>query len=558
MTGLTGQRCASTEWCVAEEALRRFTRGYTQLMSLIASRHRMHPETVLRWVEETAKYAVGHHPGRFADGALETMALEIGMRLDRRPVGVASKRGELGRTLAPLGTARRVLHVASRVEEIGGHTRTIRHWIRSDPESRHSVVLIRQGAVGIPSWLIEDVRRAGGRFVNLPLDSGLLPRAKALRAIARTEADVIVVHHWGQDVVPLVAFACADLPPVAILNHADHMFWLGSSVTDVVVNQREAGARLSAMRRFTRYNTVLPIPLPSREKLDRADARRRLGISADQRMLLSVGRAVKYKPTKGRDFLRTMRKVLDGLPGAHLHVVGMGEKDASELPNYSSHPRIHLCGPVANPSAYQAAADLYIESFPFGSATALLEVGHAGVPAVLPFNPQFDLLVTNHGLEGLLSHAASEEEYIEQVRALAENAAEREQLGLRLKAHIRLHHTGEGWARQLAATYAVIEGLTHTPRAIPASDAQQRPEDLVLSEWHAFLNGYVDASWAVNQRVTQAVANTVYYARGKNDNLGAFALLWRYLVACVQHRDMLLTAAKVLARWILRRLRLHD
>ena len=60
-------------------------------------------------------------------------------------------------------------------------------------------------------------------------------------------------------------------------------------------------------------------------------------------------------------------------------------------------------------------SDLYLESFPFGSATAMLEAAQIGLAAVLQYDPPFCLLSTNHGLEFQLKNAATEEEYIENV-----------------------------------------------------------------------------------------------------------------------------------------------
>ena len=60
---------------------------------------------------------------------------------------------------------------------------------------------------------------------------------------------------------PVLAFADKRCPPVALLNHADHIFWLGSTISDLIINQRDIGKVLSEERRFARHNTVLPIPL---------------------------------------------------------------------------------------------------------------------------------------------------------------------------------------------------------------------------------------------------------------------------------------------------------
>jgi glycosyltransferase involved in cell wall biosynthesis len=528
------------------DALERYNRCYECLKIFFAEAHRRQTETVLLWVEAMAVFASSHHTGRFADGAIENIALEIGRNLDRCLLTEASiyLQQQLPRT--GRGRKRQVLHIASTIFSIGGHTRTIRNWIRSDSDSQHSLLLTRQGTVAIPAWMVEEVRGSGGELIVLPGKIGLLARARMLRGIAQAHADFIVLHHWGSDVTPVVAFATRDLPPVAVLNHCDHAFWLGSSIADIVVNQREAGARLSKQRRFVTCNPVLPIPLSeSSPGLSRYAARQTLGIPSDQLMLLTVGRGDKYRPTQSQDFFRTVHKVLDRVQDTHLYVVGLSEVEAVQYQLYSLHPRIHLCGPVQDPTTYQAAADLYLESFPFGSATALLEAARAGVPVVLPFAPPFDLLATNHGLEDIVSYSGSEEEYIDRVHFLMNNAGERELLGQVLQNHVRSHHTGEGWRRQLANVYRLVEGCKHNSRPIPIADCSRSNADVAMSEWQAFMNGDVDSAAEYTKNVREVVFGAAYAAREAGDYRGAFELLWRYFYTYGFDRGMLVAAAKL-------------
>jgi predicted O-linked N-acetylglucosamine transferase (SPINDLY family) len=179
-------------------------------------------------------------------------------------------------------------------------------------------------------------------------------------------------------------------------------------------------------RRFITSNTVLPIPLSELPSgLSRCTARQSLGIPSDHRVLLSFGRGVKYRPTQSRNFFQTIHKVLGRVQNTHLYVVGLSAVDAVQWQLDSFHPRIHLCGTIPEPSTYWAAADPYLESFPFGSATALLEAAHAGVPMVLQFSPMLDLLATNHRLEDVVSNLGSEEEYMDRVQILLNNVEER-------------------------------------------------------------------------------------------------------------------------------------
>ena len=87
--------------------------------------------------------------------------------------------------------------------------------------------------------------------------------AKRLRQIAH-RADIVVLHIGNRDIVPMIAFANKEqLPPIVYLDHSDHLFWLGACISDIVVNFRKSGMRLSQERRGieARRNVMLPIPL---------------------------------------------------------------------------------------------------------------------------------------------------------------------------------------------------------------------------------------------------------------------------------------------------------
>ena len=265
------------------------------------------PEWVLACVEAAARFAWRHHPGRFADGALDNTVLDLGRDLGgidpaMRP-RVPEHRGK-----------RRVLHVTHAVQGVGGHTRIIKHWIHLDRSSQHLLVLTNQGDQPIPSWLTY-VLDGGNELITLPHELDRRARARILRSIACDFADLVVLHHGSDDTIPGLAFALEGGPPVAVLNHADHHFWLGSSIADGVIHLREASKRLSE-RRYIDREVVLPIPLATPQVLSRESARCSLGVPADQLVLLTIGRAEKFRPTSTHNFFQAALQVLEQIPDA--------------------------------------------------------------------------------------------------------------------------------------------------------------------------------------------------------------------------------------------------
>jgi glycosyltransferase involved in cell wall biosynthesis len=438
-------------------------------------------------IRQAAWSAIRYHTGRFADGGIENVALSLGVDLDAR-WAAAGDGPPFRPSRAEPTSRRRILHVATTVEGVGGHTRVIKNWIRLDPVSCHSLLIVRQGGAEVPSWLLETVQRSGGNLVVLPMGAPPSAKAKWLREIAQSSSDLVVLHHHPDDVVPIVAFAVGGGPPVAVLNHADHIFWLGSTVADSVINLREIGRDLSERRRFTRRNVVLPIPLeepPSR--FPRTEVRRLLGIPDDQVVLLSTGTPYKYIPSDGKNFFETASKILDRNTTAHIYLLGVTRGDVARYLRAEPHERLHYLGRIEDPSVYQAyriAADVYMEGFPFGSPTALLEACLAGVPPVPAFAPGCNLLATSdEAISDLAVTPATELEYIERVEFLVRNLSDRETIGAEVRRRVLECHTGDGWAEALESVYSGLVGLAHEPGPIPVAEPLETEIDVAMCAW---------------------------------------------------------------------------
>jgi glycosyltransferase involved in cell wall biosynthesis len=514
-------------------------------------------EATLREIEKAARFATEFYTGRFADGAIENVALEIGKSL-----GKASTR-PISFPLPPVVQSvkqRRILHVVSAVFEIGGHTRMLYHWICNDRNSCHSVVLVNQTNGQVPQWLHEAVLNSGGSLVIIPSETPLCQKALWLREMARQAADLVVLHHFGSDVVPTVAFAPKDCPPVAVLNHADHLFWMGSSIADMVINLRTKGADLTAKRRFVSRNHVIPVPLQHSEvKMSRWDARQVLGMENDWIVMLSIGRPEKYRPCGPYDFVATAGKILERWPNAHLYVVGESVEGIAPYLHCTVHHRLHFVGSVENPSLYHTASDIYLESFPFGSQTALLEAALSGLPVVSAYAPLFPLLVAvDDALEGLLDNPSNERDYMERVELLIGQPEERKEKGEELRACLLIDHVDEGWLNSLATMYRKTDSLVHNPRPITISSCHMADSDISLSLWHimagrtlapSHLEDTMDMILCHAALVAKIVGN---YATARSNTWRAIRhtpyrlVLWRLLVV------VLLGNTGKLIQWALR------
>ena len=480
-----------------DAVLRESSRIYeTIVQDVLHLRQRGDLEGALRRIQMAAKFAWLMPTGRYADGRLENVALEIGHELDRILPRANPQGHTLQRPTLPADRRRKVLHVATTVNDVGGHTRLIANWIRNDRESCHSVVItatwINQGRSVIPDWLEGAVAGSGGSLVRLPSD-GVVTRAHRLREIVQANVDMVMLHHHPSDVVPILAFAVAWCPPVAIVDQAAHLFWLGSSVADVVIDDTPTAKWLSENRRFIPRSLHLPMPLDTQSpRMTREQARAQLRLPEDQVMLLSVGSAYKYIPTDTHNFYRAAGMVLSKNPEAHLYIVGVDWDESKEYLRQAKHERLHFVGVIADPDVYQSyqrAADLYLEGFPIGSNTALLEAGLAGVCPVLSFGVTSPILASEDvALRGTIDRASSEKEYVETVGALIRDKEQRERRGDLVRARVVECHSIEEWNRHLSVIYRCLEETPHTPHRIPDARSIEGQDDVSLSRVSRLLN----------------------------------------------------------------------
>lgn len=381
------------------------------------------------------------------------------------------------------------LHVLNLALPYGGLTAMATRWIANadggggdgGARARHSAVLLSQDGAPVPSDLRAAVERTGGSVHVLPPRAPILERAMELRSLARRTASHVVLHTHGNDVTAALAFGVGGGPPVLLVNHAAHVFWAGGSVADLVVNCR--GSALEERwtvhhRGFPRCATV-PIPLLGHGDGARANAppdrvrrrKRDLSIPEDAFVILTSGRNMKYAKTATLDFVEVAERVLRRARDAVLLALGATADDRWRDAARRTGGRLVPLGIRNDVEAFHEIADLYVEGFPFGSTTALLEAGLAGVPVVLapaeclpPFGSD------GVAIDDVLERPASVQGYEDAILSLRGSAAARAALARRFREAVARHHTGAGWTAyleravaSLAAEHTVQERVAPVP-----------------------------------------------------------------------------------------------
>jgi hypothetical protein len=397
---------------------------------------------VLDIARAAAEWSCMNHPGVFASRALESALRDVGRRqLEDEPCWQAR------------GGRRRVLHVMTVAYPIGGHTRLAENWMRSDPSSEHSVLLSEQGENVVPSDLIA---ATDGRVDQLT-SATQLGRVRELGRLL-TSYDSVALHIHPYDVVAVAA--CADAakrPPTLFVDHGDHIFWLGVGAADAVVSARPSGATLAVSRRGIKPDQSVTIPLPLNtavEPPDAVTAKARLGLPADARVMLTMASAHKYGQVGKRSFASLVERVLSAVPSAYLLAVGpRGSEPGWQTLIQRFGERVRAFGPTAETALMLDAADLYLDSFPFGSPTSLFE---AALHGIMPFSlrdPGAGVL-TVEDADVELPGATDAESWVKDVEELLGNDDFRTSEGHRLALEIADAHGRARLAPLLERVYS--------------------------------------------------------------------------------------------------------
>ncbi len=461
-------------------------------------------ELALYWCRYGATVAGLSNPGFFYSHEMEDLLEGIGRNY---------LSGE-NRPSPGTNTPKRFLHVLTTALERGGHTRAVARWIdicvQHAPSEHHSVLLSMQQELPIPAWLIESVRRGGGELIEVSPEKSLLERAAELRS-SSFEYDAIILYIHTHDPLPNVAFY--DRPkPVLFYNHADHMFSLGTGVASVIADIRPVGHEYSMRFRSPAARKVLiPLPLPedAYAPADKAEARRRLGLPADKPVALTIGELYKLIPVAGYNFSAVVQSLCKANSQVLFIAVGISESEPFPELKALTKGRFIPAGIVKDPhlmETYYRAADIYLDSFPCTSLTAVLDAARHGLPVQRLCNPYQRLVwCDDPGLDSVMRGAYSQEEYIAGALAwLGWPAEKRAELGSRFRNAILQEHCGAAWKQKW------LDPAIHALN-LPGGDPRIDLHDAPPGKEFSFL-GLGRASWTTDWPASMFIAGAILSA----------------------------------------------
>lgn len=408
-------------------------------------------EQAAKWCFNSAKFAAENHPGFYCSKEIEDILINCANNLPSFTDCISVPKKYTNK--------RRVLHVLSEGYGTGGHTRLIRNWINMDKESVHSLIATWQ-VNSTPNWLIDDIKKSGGWVHSLEAIDNFMDRAAALRKISYDWADVIVLHIHMFDTVPVMAFGVEGGPPVLFMNHADHVFWIGTSIIDRLINYRESGEDLSVKRRNVERSSILPLPLNVNSKLlnYREKIREDAGISDDTTILLTIASEYKFRTLGKFHYIDIMKKIIEDNKNTILIVIGPNNNGVWEKAYRETNGRILALGIKEDIDLYYEIADIYVDSYMIGSNTSALDAGLRGIPVVSLTNKNNPILSFNDVSYDLMIDNI--EEFFYYVKNLILNTKYRKKIGNNLSDKIKRHHISE-WNKYLNSLYDFVKNKNH-------------------------------------------------------------------------------------------------
>ncbi|WP_307271177.1 hypothetical protein [Chryseobacterium sp. W4I1] len=272
--------------------------------------------------------------------------------------------------------------------------------------------------------------------------------------------DVIVLHIHPDETITSIVLSQKDITtPICFINHADHVFWLGTSIADIVLQIRESSISIDEERRdiLKERQFFLPIPIETAQNTEDENSNSETNFIK----ILSTGTAYKYNPNEHYNFLKEAYKIVEENSNVLFNIVGINA-DSDYAKEYQ-HERIFLHGIVSSQrlAEIEETTDIYIEGFPMPSFTALLQVALRKIPFALHYNPLplFKLFSDNN--EYNIVYPKNLDEWHSNIRKLIRNSEYRTETSQKQNKYILNNYSIEVWKSRVQELYQLIDKKKH-------------------------------------------------------------------------------------------------
>ncbi|MEA2466164.1 MAG: hypothetical protein QOJ57_290, partial [Thermoleophilaceae bacterium] len=209
----------------------------------------------------------------------------------------------------------------------------------------------------------------------------------------------------------------------------------------------------------------------------------------DQVVLLTVGSAYKFGPVTGAHFLDAAEPVVARHPEAVLLAVGPTDSGRFADSRHRTGGRLRALGGLERIDYLYAAADVYLESYPCSSGTAVREAAAHGTP-VLTFAPdpvEAEMVGSDASLADVWQRAETVEEYGELAAELIVDAGARARWGEAARASVAESHDEDLWVSMVEDVYRrAAEAGPVAADELDEPSCELTPYDSIVHRIHAY------------------------------------------------------------------------
>ncbi|CAM2919062.1 hypothetical protein DRF59_03020 [Chryseobacterium flavum] len=406
-------------------------------------------EDCINYIEKTASFGWFNFSGYYKSEHLETLLTKIQKKIF--PLSSQPKKKE---------KTNKILHICSEIYTSGGHSKLIYSWITNDKLKKHTILSTRLSVdeiAAISKFHLPDFNDLEHLSVKSP---SKIESIKLLNQLPLNEYDVILLHiHPNETITSIVLSQEAITTPVCFINHADHVFWLGTSISDVVLQIRESNISIDAERRGIPKERQLFLPIPVMSSIN---INEKPTIDHNNTInILSTGTAYKYKPNEQYNFLREAYKTIEENPEVIFNIVGINP-DSSYAQEYQ-HKRIIYHGIVSSSdlAELEKKTDIYVEGFPMASFTALLQTALRKIPFILHYKPLPLFKLFSENKEYCIRYPEDLQEWRQTLNKLIREKKYREEIAQKQYNYILNNFSIEVWKSRKTELYHSLAKKSH-------------------------------------------------------------------------------------------------
>lgn len=406
-------------------------------------------EDCINYIEKTASFGWFNFSGYYKSKSLELLLTKIQQKI--LPIAYHQQKQK---------KTNKILHICSEVYTSGGHSKLLYNWIKNDSSKKHTILSIRlslEEIKDISDFYLTDSISVGHISVKSP---SKIESINLLNQQPLNDYDVIVLHIHPDETITSIVLSQKDITtPICFINHADHVFWLGTSIADLVLQIRESSISIDEERRdiLKERQFFLPIPIETAQNTEDENSNSETNFIK----ILSTGTAYKYNPNEHYNFLKEAYKIVEENSNILFNIVGINA-DSDYAKEYQ-HERIFLHGIVSSQrlAEIEETTDIYIEGFPMPSFTALLQVALRKIPFALHYNPLplFKLFSDNN--EYNIVYPKNLDEWHSNIRKLIRDSEYRTGTSQKQNKYILNNYSIEVWKSRVQELYQIIDKKEH-------------------------------------------------------------------------------------------------